>query len=148
MITKAYIVGKTDNNKYKVRIPIFENNNDQSNNLDIITEDTPIYEATLSYNPGTIDSYREGDIVYISFEDNDYANVVIIGKLYQGDEETPTNYQAAQTLNVSGETELTSETYIDGVNINDMFLKQSDFNNYVNTLVPSITYRILSEYDD
>lgn len=148
MITKAYIIGKTDNNKYKVRIPIFENNNDQSNDLDIITEDTPIYEATLSYNPGTIDSYREGDVVYISFEDNDYANVVIIGKLYQGDEETPTNYQAAQTLNVSGETELTSETYIDGVNINDMFLKQSDFNNYVNTLVPSITYRILSEYDD
>lgn len=148
MITKAYIIGKTDNNKYKVRIPIFENNNDQSNDLDTITEDTPIYEATLAYNPGTIDSYREGDVVYISFEDNDYANVVIIGKLYQGDEETPTNYQTAQTLNVSGETELTSETYIDGVNINDMFLKQSDFNNYLNTLVPSITYRILSEYDD
>lgn len=148
MITKAYIVSKTENNTYKVRIPVFENNNTQSNELSAITEDTPIYEASLSYNPGTLDSYREGDVVYVSFEDNDYDNVVIIGKLYRGNEENVTNYQAAQTLNVTGETELTSETYIDGVNINDMFLKQSDFNNYIKNITPSITYRILSEYDD
>lgn len=148
MITKAYIISKTENNTYRVRIPIFESNNSQSTELAEIAEDTPIYEASLSYNPGTIDSYKAGDVVYISFEDNDYDNVVIIGKLYQGNEAEIANYQAAQTLNVVGETELTNETYIDGVNINDLFLKQSDFNSYVNNLTPSITYRILSEYDD
>lgn len=148
MITKAYIISKTENNTYRVRIPIFESNNNQSTELTEIAEDTPIFEASLSYNPGTIDSYKEGDVVYISFEDNDYDNVIIIGKLYQGNEDEVTNYQAAQTLNVVGETELTNETYIDGININDLFLKQSDFNNYVNNLTPSITYRILSEYDD
>lgn len=148
MITKAYIVNKTDNNTYKVRIPIFESNNNQSNELSEITENTPVFEASLSYNPGTIDSYKAGDVVYVSFEDNDYDNVVIIGKLYQGNEDEVTNYQAAQTLTVIGETELTNETYINGVNINDIFLKQSDFNNYINTLTSPITYRILSEYDD
>lgn len=148
MITKAYIVNKTDNNTYRVRIPIFESNNNQSNELSEITENTPVFEASLSYNPGTIDSYKAGDVVYVSFEDNDYDNVVIIGKLYQGNEDEVTNYQAAQTLNVIGETELTNETYINGVNINDIFLKQSDFNNYINTLTSPITYRILSEYDD
>lgn len=140
MITKAYILGKISNSTYKVRIPIFER--------DVAEREIPTYEATLSYNPGTLDSYREGDVVYVSFEDNDYANVVIIGKLYQGNEGQATSYQSAQSLNVAGETELTNETYINGVNINDIFLKQADFNNYVTKIVPSITYRILQEYDD
>lgn len=140
MITKAYILGKISNSTYKVRIPIFER--------DVAEREIPTYEATLSYNPGTLDSYREGDVVYVSFEDNDYANVVIIGKLYQGNESQATSYQSAQSLNVAGETELTNETYINGVNINDIFLKQADFNNYVTKIVPSITYRILQEYDD
>lgn len=140
MITKAYILGKISNSTYKVRIPIFER--------DVAEREIPTYEATLSYNPGTLDSYREGDVVYVSFEDNDYANVVIIGKLYQGNESQATSYQSAQSLNVAGETELTNETYINGVNINDIFLKQADFNNYVTKIVPSITYRILQDYDD
>lgn len=147
MITKAYIISETDNNTYNVRIPIFENNGNQTLSDDLTGDDIVTYEATLSYNPGTLDSYHAGDVVYVSFEDNDYANVVILGKLYQGNEEKSTNYQSAQTLNVSGSTELSSETYIDGVKIDNIYLKQSDFNQYTKRLDSMITYRILDEYD-
>ena len=68
MITKAYIIRKSENNinKFYIRIPIFEtpglNINQKLNNN--------IIEATLCYTPGSLDSYKEGDCVFITFENS------------------------------------------------------------------------------
>ena len=57
-----------------VRIPIFETAGSQE----------AIFECRLCTEPGILNGYNVGDVVFVSFE-SDYLNLpVVIGKLYKG----------------------------------------------------------------
>lgn len=114
MITKAIVLNKiTNSNKYLVRVPIFETftNTSDPNNL----TNASLFEATYAYQPGNTDGLAPNDVVYVGFENNDYSNVVIIGKLYLGDENTATSHQNVNTLVVNGSTTLNGQVKINGV---------------------------------
>lgn len=118
MVTKAVIAARLDNsNKYLVRIPVLESS---GNSSELLSSNAPLHEAALSYTPGNINGYVQGDVVYISFENNDLSNVVIIGKLWLGSEEEVTNNLQAQTLKVNGSTELNGDVRVNGVLVSTM----------------------------
>lgn len=140
MITKGFIKEKVseDSNKFIVRLPIYETVEDNS------TEEA-LFEATVSYVPGNLNVYRPGDCVFVSFEDNDPSKIVILGKLYLGDEEEAVAAQNAQTLDVTGVTQLSKDTYIGGVRVDKAFASKADILNIEQELEKQITYRI--KYD-
>lgn len=79
MITKG-IIKRTpsstlDKNNYKfdVRIPIFE---------EAGSNDEYISQCCLCYNDDSAYTYNVGDVVYLSFENNDLDKPIIIGKLF------------------------------------------------------------------
>ena len=75
MLTKAIIqsIDYTEN-ICRVRIPLFEN---ASRNTVMIEAD-----AQFSIVPGVYNSYKTGDVVFISFEENRMELPVILGKLF------------------------------------------------------------------
>ena len=75
MLTKA-IIQSIDYTKNicRVRIPLFEN---ASRNTVMIEAD-----AQFSIVPGVYNSYKTGDVVFISFEENKMELPVILGKLF------------------------------------------------------------------
>lgn len=96
MITKG-IIQRIDSSvkgsvDFYVRLPLFETANDSS---------PFIASAKLCYQPGNLEGYSEGDIVYVGFE-NEYLNrPVILGKLYKGNE---------KNLFLESEEELTEDS--------------------------------------
>lgn len=115
MLTKGIILGKTDNSyQYMVRIPILES----SGNSSVLDDETsPTLKASVCYGPGMVDAFNIGDIVFVSFEDNNIENVVILGKLYQGDNTVPIGYAKIDKLYVNSDTELRGNVSINGVDV-------------------------------
>ena len=116
MITKAIVLNKINNsNKYLVRIPIFETftNTSSSDNL----TNAAIFEATYAYQPGNTDGIVPNDVVYVGFENNDLNEVVILGKLYLGEEGSATSHQNVNTLTVNGSTNLNGHVKINGIDV-------------------------------
>lgn len=113
MITKAIIKNKDSNsNKYEIRIPLFESAGQTWEY---------VVKATLSYQPGNLDAYKPGDIVYISFENNDLARPVILGKLYQGNEDTPSNFSNNAKLNVTESAVLPIDTKLADLSFQEVY---------------------------
>lgn len=122
MITKARILqlpkGAYQNeqgelvvdNKFKIYIPIFKRAGEPQNNPLGASE---MY-ATLCYNPGAENGYRVGDIVYISFENNQMGEPVILGKLFlnKTQEVENTTYILGDELNISTSAKLPMNTTI------------------------------------
>lgn len=102
MITKA-LIRYQKGNKYGVRIPIFEYAGSDAEYIE---------EATLCYTPGNIEGYKVGDVVFVSFENNQLEHPVILGKLYLGPEDEPTNGGYCATLDVINRASLPSNTQI------------------------------------
>ena len=76
MITKGIIKSIDYNgNTCKVRVPILESACDDAE---------IILSAIFSTTPGVFNGYKEEDVVIVSFEDNNYENAIILGKLYLG----------------------------------------------------------------
>lgn len=142
MITKAIIINKIEDtpNKFLVRIPLFEGS---GNSCEVSGNTDMPFEATLCYNPGNYDSYLPNDIVYVSFEDNLYANAVILGKLYTGEENKAVGSQSINTLNVEGTTNLNGNVKVNGVDLS----KINQHNQAINNLT-DITSVLQSEMPD
>ena len=121
MTTKAIIISKiSDSNKYLVRIPYFEQANVSNNTL------TNSYmEATLAYTPGIINSYKENDVVYVSFEDHTASKPIIIGKLSLSNDKER-GYANVNTLSVSSDATLPSKTSIGNIDDVGTFLEVLD----------------------
>lgn len=70
-------------------------------------------KATLCYQPEHLNSYNVGDVVFVSFEDNDKSKPVILGKLYLGNSqiESRTN-DIVQDLKVTHNAKLPKDTTI------------------------------------
>lgn len=100
MLTKGYITDLPKfNNKYKVRIPVFETagigNTKSVFNASVI-------EATLVYTPGIIDNISIGDCVVIGFENDKQSKPIILGKLYCNrnlDKDLITKYTSEEEFN-------------------------------------------------
>ena len=122
MVTKGIIKGKILNsNKYYVEIPYLQQATVKSNGT---TES--LLEATLSHTPGIVNSYNEGDVVYVSFEEHNKSNPVIIGKLYL-DKNDSCGYATFDALKVKGNVELPENTTISGTNLKSLILNTLDF---------------------
>lgn len=81
MILKAIVVGKSkrpnEENKYIVRIPIIHGVAGSPQ----CTPDNLLPSATVCGVPGFTNTARDGDIVYVSFENEEFDEPVIIGQL-------------------------------------------------------------------
>ena len=111
MVTKAIILGKVvGTNKYSVRIPYFES----------AGEYPSIFEATLSTQPSLSEEYKEGDVVFVTFEDKQVEKIVIIGSLSTLGNDEPRGYAHLQDLKVEGSANLPLETSIGGYSLKNL----------------------------
>ena len=94
-------------NTCTVRIPVFES---------AANENEVVVPATLSTLPGIYNGYKEEDVVFIAFENNDYDMPIVIGKLYLGVENEKNdprgaivcnNITAAQPISIPISSQLT-----------------------------------------
>lgn len=74
-----------------------------------------VIPAVFSVTPGTFNSYKENDVVWVAFENNIASHPVIIGKLYAGtnaDKTEPRGVVNCQSLTVSDSAVLPASTKI------------------------------------
>lgn len=87
MVTKGII--KTidfTSNTCTVRLPLFETAGN-------VTEMT--IPATFSITPGIYNSYKEGDVVEVAFDNGELQNPVVVGKLYLGTNKESQEYRGS-----------------------------------------------------
>ena len=107
-------------NKYKVEIPSLKTSQNS-----ITTKTSAFFmDALLSYQPGNLNSYSIGDVVFLSVTDQEELPI-IIGKMYVGDNEKATDNINANTINVVGQTTLSKNTTIGELTYNDLDNKQN-----------------------
>lgn len=109
MVTKGYIEKIVDNNKVIVRCPVYNkiqtatNNNSPSNLFSVCTI------------PGTKINLRAGDTVFVSFEDSNLYNGVVLGYLSKSSKTYSYAEITALSLDVSASTLLPKQTSIGSV---------------------------------
>lgn len=111
MITKAIVEAIVDTYSFRVRIPVINRSKDAA--LHTPTEE--LYISSICTVAGCIPNVRVGDIVYVSFEDNDLSRPVILGYLYKdsyGD--TLCDFEIGN-LTVDGSAHLSKDTSIGNV---------------------------------
>lgn len=117
MVVKGYVVKKLKTNKYLVRIPLLENISGSSS-----LQTASLLEATAVMNPGTLNIYKEGDCVFISFEGGNKGKPVIIGLLYKGneDKEPARAHQYNDSLTITNKAKLPINTTIGKITYQDL----------------------------
>lgn len=112
MIQKAIITSiDYSTGKTKVRIPKFE----------VAGVSTQfIIDATICYEPGNYNNYQVNDVVYVGFENYELNKPIILGKLFTGIPEEPSNYSFVQALKVTGSSNLSKETKIGDLSYSDL----------------------------
>ena len=140
-------------NKFKIYVPIFcRAGETKDNSLGLST----MY-ATLCYNPGAENGYRVDDIVYISFENNQVGEPVIIGKLFLNNTQESNNstYLIGDELNISNNAKLPMNTTIGdikGEDINRLFRQVANNENRIDNLSNSkqdkLTWHLYSFFNN
>lgn len=119
-MTRAIIEGRIDNYHYRVRIPII-------NKLKSSVSATPTEElaiATIAAIPGCSPKFRNGDIVFVEFEERDTSKPVIVGRLYNTDDKTIASDANFDSLVANVNVELPVDTTIGKVTkTNIMYLE-------------------------
>ena len=82
-----------NSNTCSVRLPYFEN---AGNTSEVVVN------AVFSNTPGSYNGYKVGDVVFVEFENEDFDQAVVVGKLYLGAKEESANGRGA--FNVSALT--------------------------------------------
>ncbi len=125
MITKATIEEIQDEYTAKVRIPIFDGIADSRNGTSV----NDLSYATICTIPNSNNTVNVGDVVFVSFEDDDLGKPVILGHLLKSD---PTEtYQDLQLrlLTTTSTTKLNKDTYIGDIKPQEIaMLKNAKFN--------------------
>lgn len=125
MVTKALVEKLLDTKKVKIRIPIFDRCDASS--LNVPTDE--LREACICTLPNCNPNLQPGDVVFVTFEDNNYSNPVIIGHLYRNSM-TPTYCDIIlNSLEVLLSTKLPDNTTIGKVTSSEIStLKGSNIN--------------------
>lgn len=117
MVTKAIVADISDKYNIKVRIPIY--NRASFANQKTVEADLPT--ATSCVLPNSSLNLRVGDIVYVSFEDDDKGRPVILGCLYMESGNGSTCGSIfADSINVTANAVLPSETSIGKVSSKEL----------------------------
>lgn len=82
--------------------------------------------ATICLPNGINDDYKVGDLVYISFVNNQYKYPVVLGKIYKGIDDTNSGSYKVTSLNVSDKTELSKDTKIGDITYDDLLKIKSE----------------------
>lgn len=90
MLTKAIIVKNIDEYSSKIRIPIYHKAKESAGAI----PDSALPIAYYSMPPGTKPEFKEGEVVWVSFELDDASDPVIIGSLVSENNTSASNIKA------------------------------------------------------
>lgn len=150
-MTRAIIEGKLDDYHYRVRIPIL-------NKLSSSVGATPSNElaiATIAAIPGCSPKFRNGDIVFIEYEEKDTSKPVIVGRLFNNKDDSIASDGCFDSLIINVNSELPADTsigdvsatsisYLEGLNTNLQFeidkntTEHKDFVNNITSLTAEL----------
>ena len=139
MIFKAIVKElPKDNNLYLVRIPPLEDN----------TTREMLLPALLCNQPGEYYNYKEGDVVFVEFENNKLDTPVIIGKLFTGAKEDSRGYFKIDRLEVTGKFEMPDDATLGGYSVKDFFGLYQRVENTLLDNVNTLQYEDRGEIND
>lgn len=110
MITKAIVESVLSPYSAKVRIPMYDGIESTKNSV----KSTDLSNATICTFSSSVGTISEGDIVFVSFEDDDIGKPVILGLLCKEDNNA-SGTLSINDLNVNGRTNLSSDTTIGNI---------------------------------
>lgn len=135
------IIEKIDytTNRFLVRLPIFETNEDGRK---------IILEAVLCYQPGLYHGYNLGDVVVLGFINNHLDAPIILGKVFNGQEDSGLASTNAADLKITQKAELPLNSSIGNLTYSDLeeavnFVKESKVE--VNSLIKDYINEVLSK---
>lgn len=122
MVTKAIIkrLPTLDDNHFQVYVPFLRKAN--------ADESDALLTATLSYIPGIQNTLQVGDVVFVTFEDNNEDKPVILGSLFTGreDQGSITTTITVKSLDVTEVNKIPENTKIGDINIQEIQQKLND----------------------
>lgn len=110
-LTKGVVEQIVDPYTVKVRLPIFNKSSDAPQS----TPTNELYDAKSCVIPNCNPNYQVGDIVYVTFEDNDIGKPVILGMLYSSKPTSTYPDFKIGNLESKYKTELCSDTSIGSI---------------------------------
>lgn len=138
MITKAIIEQKIDEFQYKVRIPIFDRTSDST----YFTDTAELAIAVASVPKGITNTLEVNDIVFVGFEDNNIANPVILGQLYNEKLLKQHNLHIqARSIDIEESVNLPMGTTLNDINLYDYIIKLEEKINTLDAQVKQLTAR-------
>lgn len=138
MITKAIIEQKLDEFQYKVRIPIFDRTSDST----YFTDTAELAIAVASVPKGITNTLEVNDIVFVGFEDNNIANPVILGQLYNEKLLKQHNLHIqARSIDIEESVNLPMGTTLNDINLYDYIIKLEEKINTLDAQVKQLTAR-------
>lgn len=116
MVTKAIIEEVINNYQVKVRIPTL----DSTENFSTSTSKVELSTAIVCVQPRSTFVPEVGDIVIVSFEDNDKGKPIIIGCLFKESDNLSQVDLTARNLTVNEGTLLSKNTQIGDIDYNQL----------------------------
>lgn len=116
MVTKAIIESIESEYEVTVRIPMLDAGKDFSTS----TSTTNLAKAIICVPPKCMYSPAIGDVVIVSFEDNDYGKPVILGCLSKKSGNESSTSIDCSVLNVSGAAKLSDQTSIGDISYSQL----------------------------
>lgn len=117
-------------NRILVRIPILESAGGQE----------VVLSCLIMNQPGIVNGYQVGDVIFVAFENQDLDTPIVIGKLYTGTNNLSSSAFIGDSLTVSGKTTLSTEcnigevSYIELSSIKYLIEQVEKLNNRVDEL--------------
>lgn len=117
MITTGVIKDLSkDRSTCSVDISIFKNVSNVNSPENKLTGS--IYEATIAVPPGIVSAYNINDKVYVDFVNNQTSYPVVVGKIYEGLENSKQSaFGSFESLSVSGKSSLSKDTVVEDLNV-------------------------------
>lgn len=138
MLTRAIVEKVINEYTYKVRIPMFDRIQGDAE----YTDYNSLREAVACVPKGINNSIKEGDIVFIIFENNGMTEPVIIGQLYrEAVVNIPDSSINCRSLKVTETVQLPKDILIGEIDYSKLFMLAnltSDVQEQIDTLTAKI----------